>query len=78
MRFSVKQYEELILHMWRSTNLDPEQTNEVTEGKFVRFLREKKILTEKKQLDEMYRQCLYYKKGEEPSVGATVSFGLYM
>ena len=50
---------------------------EVTEAKFFRFLRENKILTEKKQLDEMYKQCLFAKKTEEVSVGTTVPLHLY-
>ena len=58
MRYSLKQYEELINHMWRHS-LDTEQKNEVSEAKFVRFLRENKILTEKKQLDEMFKQCVF-------------------
>ena len=49
--------------MWRA--LDPEQKQEVSERAFFSFLREKKILTEKKQVDEMLRQCLFLKKGEE-------------
>jgi len=76
MRFSLRQYEELINHMWRHS-LDTEQKNEVSEAKFVRFLRENKILTEKKQLDEMFRQCVYQKKTEELTVGSTISYAIY-
>ena len=61
--------------MWRA--LDPEQKQEVSERAFFSFLREKKILTEKKQVDEMLRQCLFLKKGEEATIGATVPFTLY-
>ena len=76
LRYSLKQYEELIAHMWRH-QLDTEQKNEVSENKFVRFLRENKILTEKKQLDEMLRQCVFQKKSEELSVGSAIPFQLY-
>jgi len=62
--------------MWRH-QLDTEQKNEVSENKFVRFLRENKILTEKKQLDEMFKQCVYAKKGEELNVGSTIPLLLY-
>ena len=62
--------------MWRSS-LDTEQKNEVSEGKFVRFLRENKILTEKKQLDEMLKQCVFQKKTEDVVIGPTISFTLY-
>ena len=72
----MKQYEELIYHLWKQF-LDPELKHEVSEGKFFKFLRENKILTEKKQLDEMYKQCLFAKKTEEVSVGATVPFTVY-
>jgi len=76
LRYSLKQYEELIMHMWR-LYLDPENKQEISEAKFFRFLRENKILTEKKQLDEMYKQCLFTKKTEEVSVETTVPFALY-
>jgi phage antirepressor YoqD-like protein len=59
--------------MWRH-NLDPEGKNEISEAKFFKFLRENKIITEKKQIDEIYKQCIFAKKGEEVSVGATVQF----
>ena len=58
LRYSLKQYDDLIAHMWKQ-NLDPEGSHEISEGKFFRFLRENKIITEKKQLDEMYKQCLF-------------------
>ena len=76
LRYSLKQYEDLIVHTWK-TQLDTEQKQEVTEGKFFRFLRDNKILTEKKQLDEMYKQCLFIKKGEEISVSQSVSYAFY-
>jgi len=76
LAYSLKQYEDLINHMWRH-NLDPEGKNEISEAKFFKFLRENKIITEKKQLDEIYKQCIFAKKGEEVSVGATVQFSLY-
>lgn len=76
MRFSLRQYEELINHMWRHS-LDTEQKNEITDAKLVRFLRENKILTEKKQLDEMFKQCVYQKKSEELTIGNSISFTLY-
>ena len=47
LRYSLRQYDELIHHLWRA--LDPEQKQEVSERAFFSFLREKKILTEKKQ-----------------------------
>ena len=47
MRYSLKQYEELISHFWK-TNLDPEGKHEVPESKFFRTLKDYKILTEKK------------------------------
>lgn len=72
----MRQYEGLIEYLWR-VFLDPENKGEVNEQKFFIFMRNHKLITEKKQLDEMYRQCLFYKKGEEISVGATVSFTLY-
>lgn len=75
LRYSLRQYDELIHHLWRA--LDPEQKQEVSERAFFSFLREKKILTEKKQVDEMLRQCLFLKKGEEATIGATVPFSLY-
>ena len=75
LRYSLRQYDELIHHLWRA--LDPEQKQEVSERAFFSFLREKKILTEKKQVDEMLRQCLFLKKGEEATIGATVPFTLY-
>ena len=62
--------------MWRS-HIDPEGKLEVAEGKVFRFLRENKILSEKKQLDEMYKQCIFAKKGEEVSVGATVQLSQF-
>lgn len=62
--------------MWRHY-LDPEGKHEVAESKFFRFLRENKILSEKKQLDEMYKQCIFVKKGEDVSVDATVQLSLY-
>ena len=70
MRYSLRQYEDLISHMWRHS-LDTEQKNEVSETKFVRFLRENKILTEKKQLDEMFKQCIFQKKSEELNMGSS-------
>lgn len=54
----MKQYEGLIEYLWR-VYLDPENKGEVVEQKFFIFLRNNKILTEKKQLDEMYKQCLF-------------------
>ena len=62
--------------MWRHS-LDTEQKNEITDAKLVRFLRENKILTEKKQLDEMFKQCVYQKKSEELTIGNSISFTLY-
>ena len=53
LRYSLKQYEDLMNHIW-SHQLDTEGKNEIPEGKFFRFLRDQKIITEKKQLDEMY------------------------
>ena len=76
LRYSLKQYEELITYMWRH-HLDTDQKNEVSENKFVRFLRENKILTEKKQLDEMINQCVFSKKSEDLSVGQAIPFLLY-
>ena len=57
-RYSLRQYEEVIKHMW-THSIDLEHRNEVSDTKLVRFLRENKILTEKKQLDEMFKQCLF-------------------
>lgn len=71
LRFSLKQYEELIMHIWRH-NLDPEGKHEAAEGKFFRLLRENKILSEKKQIDEMFKQCIFAKKGEEVTIDATI------
>ena len=62
--------------MWRHF-LDTEMKNEVSEGKFVRFLRENKILTEKKQLDEMFKQCIFQKKSEELNMGSSISYTMY-
>ena len=45
---------EFIKDTWRS-QLDPEGKQEVTEGKFFKFLRENKILTEKKQMEDMLK-----------------------
>ena len=45
MCHSLRQYEELIQHLW--SQLDPEGKQEITEARFTRFLREQKILTEK-------------------------------
>ena len=58
--------------------MDTEGRQEIPEGKFFRFLRDHKIITEKKQLDEMYKQCLFAKKGDEVTVGATVPLSLYL
>ena len=76
LRYSLKQYKDLINHIWHQ-QLDLDNKQEIPEGKFFKFLRDQKIITEKKQLDEMYKQCLFAKHREEVSVGATVPFALY-
>ena len=45
-RFAMSQYMELIKDTWRT--IDVEGKQEVSEGKVFKFLRENKILTEKK------------------------------
>ena len=50
-----------------------ESKQEIPEAKFFKFLRENKILTEKKQMDEMYKQCLFAKKTDDVKVTANVS-----
>ena len=61
--YSLKQYQELILSIWRS-HLDTENKSEISETKFFKFLRDHKIVTEKKQIDEMYKQCIFASKKE--------------
>ena len=53
-RYSLSQYDELIQHMWR-TQISQDGKQEVSETKFLKFLRENNILNERKQLDEMLR-----------------------
>lgn len=53
-RYSLRQYQELLVHIWRS-QLDQENKREIHEEKFFKFLRENKIVTEKKQMDEMFK-----------------------
>ena len=76
LRYSLLQYFDLLKHIWK-TQLDTENNHEITEGKFYKFLRENKILTEKKQMDEMYKQCIFAKKTEEVNVTASVTFILF-
>lgn len=64
------------MHLWR-TQLDPDNRQEVSESKFFKFMRENKIVTEKKQLDDMFKQCLFVLKGTEVSVGSTIQLNMY-
>ena len=53
---------------------------EISDGKFFKFLRENKIVTEKKQLDEMYKQCIFVSKKDQNKriqEGHTVSLALF-
>ena len=54
-----------------------EGNQEIPEAKFFKFLRDNKILTEKKQMDEMYKQCLFAKKTDDVKVTANVSYSLF-
>ena len=56
-RFALGQYMELIKDTWRTIDIEGKQ--EVSEGKIFKFLRENKILTEKKQMEDMMKQCLF-------------------
>ena len=67
---------ELIKDTWR-TQLDPEGKQEVSEGKFFKFLRENKILAEKKQMEDMLKQCLYLQKGHEFPRSSTIPWTLF-
>jgi len=54
--------------------MDTDQKNEISENKFFRFLRDHKILAEKKQVDEMIKQCLISPNTlNENILGTTVS-----
>ena len=75
-RFALSQYMEFIKDTWR-TQLDPEGKQEVSEGKFFKFLRENKILAEKKQMEDMLKQCLYLQKGHEVPRSSTVPWTLF-
>lgn len=76
LKYSLKQYEDLIVHMWRQY-LDLEHDSIIPETKLIRFLRDNKILAEQKELDEMYKQCLISRKTEKIGVGSPVSFATY-
>ena len=54
---------DLIKDTWRTIDIEGKQ--EVSEGKIFKFLRENKILTEKKQMEDMMKQCLFLQKGHE-------------
>ena len=54
LRFSLKQYVDLINHLWK-TYLDTEHKSEVSDNKFFAFLRQNKIVNERKQMDELFK-----------------------
>ena len=76
MRYALKQYEELVSAMWKLF-LDTESKKEVTEVKLIKFFKEHKILTEKKQLDELYKQCIFKSKTDTSVIGETIKFTLF-
>ena len=77
LRYSLKQYEEYLHHIWVHNLDNGKGKQEAEESKFFKYLRDEKILTEKKQLDEMFKQCIFVKKGEDIEVGQTVPLTLY-
>lgn len=54
---------------------------DVAEGKFYKFLRDFKIVTEKKQMDEMFKQCIFTSKKDQNKVilaeGAPMTYVLF-
>ena len=54
---------------------------DVAEGKFYKFLRDFKIVTEKKQMDEMFKQCIFISKKDQNKAiiaeGAPMTYVLF-
>lgn len=62
--------------MWKLF-LDTESRHEITELKLIKFLKEHKVLTEKKQLDELYKQCIFKSKTDTSVIGETLKFPIF-
>lgn len=63
-KFPLRDYYAMLTRLW-SEELDPEVKGEISEQRFFKFLREHRICQERQQIDDLYKQMLILKKGQQ-------------